>query len=356
MLVQYHTPQFLSPTKLDRFLAGGWFRNCHLLFRSKLLCIEREIFCIVNIRLPLKEYTYPKRMRKIYNRGNAKFRYEIGNLSLDAEKERLFEEHKHRFKGFLFDSLEQFFSEDLMGQQIFDTKEIRIYDGDKLVAYSFFDEGKFSLASLLGVFDADYSKYSLGTYSMLLEIEYAIDKAKKFYYPGYVLDKPSVFDYKLKLGKMDYYDWRMARWENDFAITMKENPANFIQQKLDEMADLLKVAKVPYRQMLYPIFSLGYLSGFEDFVKSPAFLLIGNMDNPQFSTIIEYNMEEGIYTFSKVEAHKEMGELAEMRVTEDFSDSKLYEIKPLSYLKTLGRAENPQELISKSISKLNLKN
>jgi hypothetical protein len=67
-------------------------------------------------------------------------------------------------------------------------------------------------------------------------------------------------------------------------------------------------------------------------------------------------MEEGIYTFSKVEAHKEMGELAEMRVTEDFSDSKLYEIKPLSYLKTLGRAENPQELISKSMSKLNLKN
>ena len=44
-----------------------------------------------------------------------------------------------------------------------------------------------------------YSKYSLGTYTLLKEAEYGKRTGRRWFYPGYILDKRSD-DYKLKLG------------------------------------------------------------------------------------------------------------------------------------------------------------
>ena len=88
--------------------------------------------------------------------------------------------------------LSQFFYNNSI-KSIFDTYEVAVYDGSKLIGLSYFDFGQKSVASLLSVYDVtdEYKKYSLGVYTMLLEVVYAQEQDKTYYYPGYVLDKPS---------------------------------------------------------------------------------------------------------------------------------------------------------------------
>ena len=61
-----------------------------------------------------------------------------------------------------------------------------------------------SLASLLAAFHPDYSAYSLGTYTLLREIAFAQETGRSFFYPGYILDRTPLFDYKLRLGSMEF--------------------------------------------------------------------------------------------------------------------------------------------------------
>ena len=62
------------------------------------------------------------------------------------------------------------------------------------------------------MFDLKESKRSLGIYTMILEMLYAKEKKKKFYYPGYAYETPSFFDYKKKFDNTEYYDWEARKW------------------------------------------------------------------------------------------------------------------------------------------------
>jgi len=238
MLVQYYYPFSLSPNRLDRYLAAGWFRNSIMLFRSKLLCMEGDLFNVVNIRLPLHEYHMSKRYRKLLRKNKEQFTYKINRATIDPDKERLYNAHKPRFKGFIYSDLHQFLYSDTIGS-VFQTHEIEVRDkSGKLVALSYFDKGQQSIASLIGIYDPEYANCSLGTFTMLLELEYAQQLDYKFYYPGYIFDKPSVFDYKLKLGNFEYYDWR-GKWKpyNDFQHA--ESCAGNLKERIEDLQSAL---------------------------------------------------------------------------------------------------------------------
>ena len=355
MLVQYHVPQFLTGRQLDRFLAGGWFRNGHMMFRSQFLCIEKDLFTVVNIRLPLDEYKFPKRLRKTFNRNQSRFTFTTGHCQIDAEKELLFRNHRHRFKGFLFDSLSDFFAEDLTGHHIFDTKEVCVYDGDQLIAFSFFDEGENSVASLLGVFDDAYRKYSLGTYTMLLEIMLAQQKGISYYYPGYVLDKPSIFDYKLRLGTMEYYSWLMARWENSYEEAIPKNQADTLTQIMSEAQQQLTAQNIAHQKILYPVFSLGYLPGFEDFLRAPVFLTLkGYQQNLHCFYLVYYSLEDKKYFLIQVEKNQELHQMTEMKSTMEMLDKETYCIVPLMLQKIIQKSDNFGSLIPKILKLSNI--
>ena len=160
MLVQYYYPFSLSPNRLDKYLASGWFRNSIMLFRSRMLCMDGNLFDVVNIRLGLKDYMFPKKYEKLLLKNQNKFTFSINKASITKRKEKLYQEHKLRFKGFVYENLKQFLYSDTFSS-VFETYEIEVYDKDRLVAFSYFDRGNQSIASLLGVYDEDYSKYSL---------------------------------------------------------------------------------------------------------------------------------------------------------------------------------------------------
>ena len=297
--VEYCFPQNLQPEQLDDFLARGWFRSSQMLYRSDLLCMENDIYSPVNIRLNLTQYQFSKSLRKILNRVRRRFRTVIQPLSLTPTKEELYKNQLNRFRGFLFNSLDKFLHADLE-ENYFDTLEINVFDGDKLIACSFFDRGRNSLASILGLYDISYARYSLGIYTMLEEIEYAQRNNRLYYYPGYILDRPSEFDYKLRLGEYEYHNWQ-KNWVKASSFNHQQTPVSILNQKINHMITLLRSANLPFETKLYPLFSLGYMDFFtDDFVRSAIFLRLLPAVSRNYQIILEYNFERGCYQLCKI--------------------------------------------------------
>ena len=222
-----------------------------------LLCVDADVFSVVNIRLGLDQYSIKKRHRKIKSRVENRFTITCGEVTLRDEHQRLYEQHKSRFKGFIHATLDEYLHAGFHST-VFDTMQICVFDGDQLIAASYFDLGERSMASLIGMYDEAYADYSLGIYTMLKEIEFGQSTLRRWYYPGYVLDKPSSFDYKLQLGNMEYYT-PSKRWGSHVNYDPKQTLAFGLRKAMSRLEKALKQEGIQFRKWHYPYFSMGYM-------------------------------------------------------------------------------------------------
>lgn len=341
MLVQYYYPQTLSPDRLDRYLADGWFRGANVLCKSRLVCFESDLYSVMNIRLNLENYSFRKSLRKLNNRNGRNFRAEIGPASVNETKEQLYQAQKHRFKGFVFDSLTQFLYSDYW-QSVFKTYEVCVYDGDQLIAVSFFDVGNKSMASILGLYNPAYKKYSLGIYTMLLEIQYAMDSGMQYYYPGYVLDNYPQFDYKLRLGDMEYYDWQ-GNWQTIDQIDHANLAGNVLKKTMESLQESLLTEGLKSDIVLNPFFSIGYLDQVEeDFLQSSIFLQVEPQTEDEQWLIVEYAVEHDQYSLCRIEEKYSYREYFDVEIPAAFSES---EPRMFSYLERIAEASDLEDLL-----------
>jgi arginine-tRNA-protein transferase len=84
--------------------------------------------------------------------------------------------------------------------------------GRKIIAYSFFHVGHDACSATYALFNPDFCHLSLGTYTLLLEIQRMMQLGKKYYYHGYCYNVPSQFDYKLNFFNLERYQWKTASW------------------------------------------------------------------------------------------------------------------------------------------------
>jgi len=327
VLVEYYFPQSLSPARLDRYLAGGWFRSGPSLFRARLLCLGGNLYEVTNIRVDLENYSLSRSLRRIQNRAKRDLRVEVGPVRIDSDRERLYRQHKHRFKGFIFETLEEFlFSGE--SHSLFHTLEISVYLENQLIAVSYFDQGFSSLASLLGLYDRQMGRYSLGLLTMLMEIEYAKQEGCRYYYPGYVLEGYPGFDYKMRLGGIQYYNWN-GRWRPAEYLKSETSLVTFLNEKMDEVEVLLKDALIPSQRVLYPFFSLGYMGIIEeDFLRSPMYIVLEDqksIQNRPYDSVlvVEYVAEEQLYQLSRVRRDFDYADI----ISAEFSDD-YFELNP----------------------------
>jgi arginine-tRNA-protein transferase len=294
VLVNFYYNPFIAPKRLDRYLSHGWFRNSNLLGKYKLLFLDDKLCSVVNIRVPLDNYQYSKSLQKIINRNNELFRYEIQPVAITPRKEELYQQHKHRFKGVVLPSLQMsLFGFESCMQSPFLSYEVNIYEGNKLIACSFFDIGEQSIASILGLYDNDYQKYSLGIYTMLLEIEFGLKANKKFYYPGYVLNNSPLFDYKLRMGNIQFHNGK-NHWLPYQEYTPTQWADTELLQQYWYLSDQLQVRQIPFQWFYNPYFSLAYVIDDNIFVRSP--IVLACFQNP--SLYIEYDLDQNCYRVS----------------------------------------------------------
>lgn len=281
------------------------------MFQSQVICLDGELDDVINIRLELAQHTPSKSIRKITRKVEKNFSVKVQKLSVICNrKEALYSQHQKRFKGYQFKSLKQM----LIGDgptNMYDTYEVNVYDGDKLIAYSLFDIGKEGLASILGVFDDKYNSYSLGIYTMAAEVNWAKENNFKYYYPGYVVKDNPLFDYKLRLGDYKYFNWKTYQWEEFADIKILQTARETIETKLQGLADMLSQIGIKHEYKIYPYYSLGYLSmnNYQFYVKSPAHLYLPAYSTHTRKVILEYDAEEGKYVLAAIKVNQPYSDL-----------------------------------------------
>jgi len=300
MFTEINYPEEIFPEELDHYLAKGWFRMGQMIFTCRFLSFKDNLYTALWIRAQLNGFKFSKSQRKLMAHNRRKFRVIARKAVFDKEKETLYKKHKKRFEGFVSKSLKSsLFGESTLN--IYDTYEIAIYDGDRLAAVSFFDRGEETLASIMGMYDPDYAKYSLGYYTMLEEIDYGIKQAYQIYYPGYVVPGYEKFDYKLRIGKVEYFDEDNQSWPPYDELDFDQLLSAQLYNQLKQVSDLLLKRGIEHKQWLYPLFDkeiYGYDSS--QFLRSPLFISCFASEMEEVAVIIEYNLYQDAFQIINV--------------------------------------------------------
>lgn len=344
MLVQTYFPDRLAPSRYDTFLASGWFRGSVMLYKMDLLCIDNDVFSVVNIRLNLLDFELRKSQRKILRRAMKKFRITEGRARPNPSKELLYHHHKKKFRGFIHPTLEDYLNSGYR-DTVFDTREICVYDGDHLVAVSFYDRGEQAIASLLGLYDDNYKSFSPGILTMLLEIQTAIREGFRWYYPGYVLDQPSQFNYKLRLGNFQYYNPN-KRWASYEQFKATESKAYRFKERIAQLKALLIAKGLAFEEVLYPLFSMGYVQYWNaNFLKYPLVLAIEGAASDEM-LILSYDLDKGLFAAEKVVPAPHYEHLVNMEASGDFRQGSRYAMQLLMVTEHVASSTTPEMLMT----------
>ena len=205
----------VSPPQLDLLLADGWRHFGEHFLRYNLGIHENKIRRVLPLRIRLNDFTLSKSQRRVLKR-NQDLQTVIRPIEITAEKEILFEAHKKRFYHSIPDSLYTFLSYSPANVPC-DALEVCVFDQEKLLAASFFDVGASAVSAVYAMFDPQVTTRSLGIYTMLLTIDYAVKCGKIYYYPGYAYEGNSFYDYKKRFSALESFDWdgNWKKFESD---------------------------------------------------------------------------------------------------------------------------------------------
>ncbi len=310
MFTEKHFPHSVTGEELDDYLERGWYRMGLSIFTCHFLFFNNSLFSPVWLRLPLEGLVYRKSLQKIMRQNRSRFRSVVRHAVIDEQREALFQKYKSSFKGVLSATVRDNIL-DGKDHTIFDTFEVCIYDGDKLIAFSYFDLGNNSLASIKGVYDPDYAQFSLGLYTMLEEMQFGIDLGFQFYYPGYFVPGFNRFDYKLRIGTpadLQFFDLKTGKWMQFSSFSTLNVPVTVLSSKLIHLGKILYDSGISSQMLYYPAYEANSLM-FENerLLESPLFLTIFNDIFPRPRFIIYFDLWREKFVFTHCMPIEDLG-------------------------------------------------
>ena len=287
----------LNGKELDDYLAKGWYRSGQIIFTTHLIRFENDIYSPVWTRLGLKGFQFKKRLRKLLRQNKQRFRTEYGPFQITPETEKLYQLHSKRFSGFPPTSLENYLL-DKRKHNYFETIEARLYDEDEqLAGISYFDVGEKSLTSILALFHPKYEKYSLGIYTLLLEIEYAMERDMDYHYSGYIVPDYPKFDYKKKVGPLDFYDLYDKQWKPLGFLNIHNLPSYILKEKILLMQFCLYDLNIPSTCFVFHVYDRKRFSE-ADFLTCPLVLSCFQDTIQKQMLFVEYDLIKEVYRLS----------------------------------------------------------
>ncbi|TXB61833.1 GNAT family N-acetyltransferase [Phaeodactylibacter luteus] len=244
MYSRIRSPQNVAPALLDDYLEAGWRCIGQEIYTSHFMRFppeeEGQLYSTVPTRLPLSEYGSSKSMRRLWKRGSQKFKIEAGScFHFDEAAQRVHEAYTRAFPDRPLTGLE-FYLNAPQGPFTFDTRSVKVFDGERLIAFSVFNLGEKSIYSSQGVYDPAYRAHSLGLLTMLAEIEYGLATGRQYFYPGYVVPGYPEFDYKHRVGPLEYYLLPSGTWQPAETVAPQDIPVNQMKTALAQLKSLLQ--------------------------------------------------------------------------------------------------------------------
>ncbi len=206
-----HPMEVLAPSVFDDFLSKGWRLLGQSLVRHNFSVCRGEICHTVPLRIRLDDFEPSKSQRQLLRR-NATLLSKRSPIRFSRQKFQLFDLHIQRLYERQPSSLASFLNP-FSSQVPVQGQEWRVYFNKNLIACSFFHIGDRAFSGTYCIFDPAYSQFSLGTYTMLLELLLAKELGKKYYYHGYTYNVPSQFDYKLNFNALEAMNWESGEWQ-----------------------------------------------------------------------------------------------------------------------------------------------
>lgn len=202
----------VSLKRWENLLAEGWDRVGIHFFRYRYY-FDNKFENGMAECMPLRyNLTLPFRFRKSQEkilRKNADLRTVIRPLKLEDEQFELFERwESHRLGNGT--PLNTWVVNEM---HPFPTFQICVYHHDALIAISYFDIAGKTQYSTTAAFEPNEQHRSLGTFTLLKEVEYALLHKRRFHHPGYAYFDYTGFDYKKKIPNAEYFSWLSKTWK-----------------------------------------------------------------------------------------------------------------------------------------------
>lgn len=180
----------LNGASYSRLMARGFRRSGRVIYRPQC----RDCQECRQLRVRIDEFTATRNMARV-RRINKDVRVTVGRPSitdekftmfvryLDAQHDDTMSRNREPFKDFLYESPT-------------DTFEFCYHLGERLVGVAIADRLPDGLSSVYMFFDPDQSHRSLGTFSVLWEIDFCRREKLPYYYLGYYVADSATMAYK----------------------------------------------------------------------------------------------------------------------------------------------------------------
>jgi arginine-tRNA-protein transferase len=180
----------LSASELDRRLAAGDRRQGPLLYRP---ACPRCQACEA-IRVDVDAFVPSRTQSRVFRRGEAALRTEIGRPHITDEKLALYNRHKIERNLVVSDELLDAVSyEQFLVSSCTHTIELTYRSEESLVAVAIADRAADALSAVYTFFDPDHARWSPGVYSILKQIALCRAWGLRYLYLGlYVADCPAL--------------------------------------------------------------------------------------------------------------------------------------------------------------------
>ena len=164
------------------------------------------------VRLKTKEFRWTRSWKRVLARGDRLLAVTMGPTTLDDEHLRLF--NRHRSERQLGDDGSPYGNDDyksfLVESCFENSMELRFFLDGQLVAVSVIDCGDNSVSAVYTYFDPDYSRLSIGTYSILKQIEFCTSTNREFLYLGMYVEENQHLNYKARY--LPQQRWIQGNW------------------------------------------------------------------------------------------------------------------------------------------------
>jgi arginine-tRNA-protein transferase len=183
----------VSPDAVDEMLMLGYRRSGDFVYRTQC----PDCSACEPTRIDAQTFPLTKSMKRVLSRGDRDLDCIIGLPKSGQERVQLFNDHRERrHLGERCDWVDEDSYRSFLVRSCCQTLEIAIYHSKKLVGISIFDVGAESASAVYTYFDQSFHRYSLGTYGILKQLEWAKQKRMRFLYLGMFVADNRHLNYK----------------------------------------------------------------------------------------------------------------------------------------------------------------
>ena len=202
--MKYFLASELDHEEISLLLSRGWRKFGIYYFIPE--CVDCH-GCIP-VRIPVRDFSPSKSQKRVLKK-NSSTRVSFGPINYSDRAYDIYRLHsKERFgtESEPADFVQGFY------QPSCPSLQSEYYAGGELAAIGYLDKGSDCLSSVYFIFDPSCSDMSLGTLSIIREIEYACELGLEYYYLGYYVPGCSRMAYKGQFYPREFFDWEKGIW------------------------------------------------------------------------------------------------------------------------------------------------